>query len=213
MVARCSVTVMPDTFKGKPTSVEKVALGSECGRAKLKLPTGALSSMCYWHRIARTSTEAQIREAHKRRDAAQTPHRKRVAEMFWPPRERWCAGCQSFVPLWYCSGSRCRACASETRHEQHVEKTYGLGPEGYEQLFALQDGKCAICRKRQIDRRIAVDHDHKTGAVRGLLCKRCNHDLLGAAFDSIRILEAAVRYLKNPPATGRWVAPEDGDDD
>lgn len=190
----------------------KLVPPKECGREQFRMPaTGRLSPFCYWHRLARTSMEAQQREAKRRLEAAQAPHRARVPEMFWPPDERWCAGCQSFVPLWYCTGSRCKACASKARQEAHVEKTFGLGPEGYEQLYALQDGKCAICRKRQVDRRIAVDHDHKTGAVRGLLCKRCNHDLLGAAFDSLRILEAAVAYLKNPPASGRWVAPEDGD--
>ncbi len=175
------------------------------------MPSGKLSTMCYWDRIARTSMEAQIREAEKRRAAAREPHRGRVPEMFWPNGERWCAGCQSFVPLFYCTNSRCKACAAKARREGHRERTYGLGPDGYEVLFALQKGKCAICRKRQVDRSIAVDHDHKTGAVRGLLCKRCNHDLLGAAFDSILILKAAIRYLETPPAGGQWIPPEDSE--
>lgn len=180
-----------------------------CGRDKLVMPSGKLSSMCYWHRLMRTSMEAQQREAHKRLLAAVMPRRKRVPELFWPDGERWCAGCQSFVPLFYCTGSRCKACAAKSRREAHVERTYGLGPDGYEALFAVQDGKCAICRKRQLDRAIAVDHDHKTGAVRGLLCHRCNHDLLGAAYDSVRILQAAVNYLLNPPAEGNWTPPEE----
>ena len=55
---------------------------------------------------------------------------------------------------------------------------------------------------------LALDHDHKTGAVRGYLCQRCNHDLLGAAYDNVDILRAAVRYLETPPADGAWVPPE-----
>jgi Recombination endonuclease VII len=184
--------------------------GTPCGRPKLVNPVTAREyGTCYWHRISRTSITAQIREANKRLEAAQEPHRARVPELFWPKGERWCAGCQSYVPLWYCPGSRCKACTSKARHGQHVEKTYGIGPEAWNDLLKLQDGKCAICRKRQLDRTIATDHDHKTGDVRGLLCKRCNHDLLGAAFDSVNILRAAIHYLENPPTSGRWVAPED----
>lgn len=213
MVASCGKMIRRDgtAFTRTSSVAEKEADGRECGRPKFTMPSGKLSPMCYWHRIARTPMNAQIREADKRLAAAREPHRKRVPEAFWPPLERWCAGCQAFVPLWYCTGSRCRACAARSRQAQHREKTYGLGQEGYDALNLLQGGKCAICRKRQLDRAIAVDHDHKTGAVRGLLCKRCNHDLLGAAFDSLAILEAAVRYLRTPPTGGNWVPPEESE--
>jgi len=183
--------------------------GAPCGRPRLVNPKTAREfGTCYWHRISRTSIAAQIREAEKRLSEAQEPHRARVPMMFWSEGERWCAGCQAYVPMWYCPGSRCKACTAKSRHGQHVEKTYGIGPDEWQCLFDLQGGRCAICRKRQLDRMIATDHDHKTGEVRGLLCHRCNNDLLGAAYDSLYILEAAVLYLKNPPTSGRWVAPE-----
>lgn len=51
---------------------------------------------------------------------------------------------------------------------------------------------------------MAVEHDHRTGVVRGLCCKRCNHDLLGAAHDSLALLSAAWHYLNTPPASGNW---------
>lgn len=180
----------------------------ECGRAKFTFPNGSVSPMCYWHRIVRTTIEAQIRAAKERLRNAREPHRKRVPEHMWPPNERWCAGCQSFVPLWYCPGSRCKACTAEQRHASLLKSVYDLTPEQYHALFELQGGKCAICRNRQLDRRLATDHDHKTGAVRGLLCHTCNHDLLGAAHDSVNILRAAVAYLETPPATGNWTPPE-----
>lgn len=48
--------------------------------------------------------------------------------------------------------------------------------------------------------RLAVDHDHRTGEPRGLLCKRCNHDLLGSGHDDIKFLYRAIAYLLFPPA-------------
>ena len=62
------------------------------------------------------------------------------------------------------------------------------------------------------DRAPAVEHDHGTGRVRGGACKNCNHDLLGGAHDSPRMLAAALLYLLAPPTSGRWVRPEEGTD-
>jgi len=86
-------------------------------------------------------------------------------------------------------------------HEMHVQKTYGLPPGGYESLYAVQGGVCAICgpRAKGISKRLAVDHDHATGAVRGLCCTACNR-LLGHARDSAEFFERAAEYLRNPPA-------------
>jgi hypothetical protein len=47
-----------------------------------------------------------------------------------------------------------------------------------------------------------------TACVRGLLCQRCNHELLGAAHDSIHILRNAVAYLEHTPMSGEWQLPE-----
>lgn len=137
---------------------------------------------------------------------------KRVAPSLWPPGTRWCAGCQSFVDLVDVpkGSSRCRACSSAAQHGAMVEKVYGLTAAEYDALLAAQGGRCAICRQRPGKKRLAVDHDHTTGAVRGLLCSRDNHELLGAGFDSEAKLSAAVHYLRHPPASGAWWAPETG---
>jgi hypothetical protein len=174
-----------------------------CPREKHR-PAGFRGSIyCYWHRLARTAMEFQAAQAEVRRGpSGDTPSRARIPETDWPADERWCAGCQSFVPLWYCTGSRCKACSWVTRRDQRNQATYGLGREAFDALLLLQEGKCAICGKRQLDRAIAVDHDHKTAAVRGLLCKSCNHGILGSAHDSVRMLRAAVYYLERPPASG-----------
>ena len=57
-----------------------------------------------------------------------------------------------------------------------------------------QEGLCAICGLPETDKRFCVDHNHKTGVVRGLLCANCNKGL-GHFFDSIESLEKAKSYL------------------
>jgi hypothetical protein len=117
-----------------------------------------------------------------------------------------CAGCREYLPpskyrAWSKEPpARCKKCHSEWHHEYRLKTVYGIDKAEYERMYALQDGKCAICRNTPRTRRLSVDHNHKTGQVRGLLCKRCNHDLLGAAYDSVEMLERAIVYLSEPPA-------------
>ena len=155
--------------------------------------------LCYWHNLMRKSNDVQS-EAAGIRLGKSGQHQARVGKDDWPEGERWCAGCQSFVPLFYCSGSQCRACKSKTAHASRVEKTYGITAEEYARILKNQGGRCAICLNMTRTIRLAVDHDHKTGRVRGLLCKRCNHDLLGGGHDDVEMLLRAVGYLLFPTA-------------
>lgn len=127
-----------------------------------------------------------------------------------PAGTSFCAGCQSFrdVEDFGKGATECRACSSAKAHAAMIAKTYDLTPDDYAELLALQGGKCAICRARPISKRLAVDHDHKEGDVRGLLCSRCNHDLMGSAWDSLSIVAALWHYLNTPPASGAWLPPE-----
>lgn len=80
-------------------------------------------------------------------------------------------------------------------------KKYGLTIPEYEALLVRQDSKCAICRSGNSGTKngvFVVDHDHETGAVRGLLCRPCNIALGLFQDDRIR-LEAAIHYLTPPP--------------
>jgi hypothetical protein len=161
---------------------------------------------CHWHALMREPIAVQIQAAADRRER-QLGHDgvdyvARVPKDRWPPGERWCAGCQSFVPTFYCSGSRCKACASAATHAKRIEKVYGISAEEYDALLEKQKGCCAICRAVPKTTRLAVDHDHQTGEVRGLLCKRCNHDLLGAGHDGIELHLRAIAYLIYP--TAKW---------
>lgn len=65
----------------------------------------------------------------------------------------------------------------------------------YDRRLNEQGGGCAICGVFPAERALAVDHDHNTGEVRGLLCFSCN-TALGAFHDSVALLEAAIDYLE-----------------
>lgn len=172
---------------------------ADCGRPKMKG-----KQRCIWHWLLKQSSDVQAAYARGRAESylshGSAP-RPRVPAADCPEGERWCAGCQSMVPKFYTSGSRCKACVSMAAHASRVEKVYGIDAEEYQRLHKLQGGRCAICRNQSRTIRFAVDHDHKTGEVRGLLCKRCNHELLGAGHDDVAMLWRAIGYLLFPPAS------------
>lgn len=159
---------------------------------------------CRWHALMRESSDIQAQAARARLARAEMSpdyeYVARVPQAQWPSGERWCAGCQTFVPKFYVSGSRCKACVSMAAHGRRLQETYGISPQEYDRIYKLQGGRCAICRNKSRSIRLATDHDHQTQAVRGLLCKRCNHDLLGGAHDSVALLWRALAYLAFPPA-------------
>lgn len=158
---------------------------------------------CVWCGLLALPIEEQIRHAELRLELAPEPHRARVPSEEWPEGERWCAGCQSFVPTFYATGSRCKACASKAAHSTRLKAVYGITREEYEELLEYQDGVCYICRRNALSRRLSVDHDHKSGEVRGLLCsdneRGCNHAILGN-ISGIEMARRIVDYLEEPPA-------------
>lgn len=141
-----------------------------------------------------------------------------------PPKPtKSCAACHKVKALteFYRSPtgwrSYCKACTSAKRkaayaadhhgramsYEQLLQREYGITLEQYEAKLRSQAHRCAICRrpesvhlKRNGDRRrLAVDHDHVTGAVRGLLCQRCNI-LVWALEDNHTTLDAIRVYIE-----------------
>lgn len=126
---------------------------------------------------------------------------QKLSRLLWPHGMRWCGGCQNLVAICYCpkNSARCRACVSEANHGARIGREYGMTPDEYQALLAFQDGLCAICDMRPKKIKLHVDHSHKTGQVRGLLCENCNHKLLGAAYHDPEILRRAADYLENPP--------------
>jgi len=64
------------------------------------------------------------------------------------------------------------------RRAHHINKKFGLSTEQYETMLAAQGGHCVLCPQSDLpEKRLAVDHDHKTGQFRGLSCGRCNVSL------------------------------------
>lgn len=76
-----------------------------------------------------------------------------------------------------------------------LKARYGLSLDQYNQLLLSQQGGCAICGQQStLQRRLDVDHNHKTGKVRGLLCNTCNQ-AMGVAKDSPDLLRKMAAYL------------------
>lgn len=100
--------------------------------------------------------------------------------------------------------SYCRDCyaaryVGRKRNEDPVKKAahnykrrYGLNPAQVEAMLIAQHGRCAICRA--VPKRPCVDHDHKTGVVRGVLCHKCNIQL--PAVEDAGFRAAALAYLR-----------------
>lgn len=104
--------------------------------------------------------------------------------------------------------------AEAKRYSRRMEDRYGISSSDYEAILREQDGVCRICKrhetrtrgKRQLDfvgedskaaivRRLAIDHDHVTGKVRGLLCGACN-TVLGLVSEDVAILNSVIEYLE-----------------
>lgn len=85
----------------------------------------------------------------------------------------------------------------EHSRRHHLRRHFALTVEEYESLLAEQGGVCAICGGAETlaGRAFCVDHDHSTGAIRGILCHRCNV-CIGQASDDVDVLRRAVAYLE-----------------
>jgi hypothetical protein len=98
---------------------------------------------------------------------------------------------------------RCKDCEAKRRKENkqyfwlwNLAKKYNITLEDYKFMSDIQEGVCAICKKKCLTgNKLAVDHCHKTGRVRGLLCTVCNTSL-GGFKDNVSLLESAILYLK-----------------
>ena len=86
--------------------------------------------------------------------------------------------------------------------DELLRYSYGMSLDAYEALYYIQHGRCAICNtfcssyadSTPDNPRLVVDHCHKTGKVRGLLCDLCNSGL-GRLKDSVELLKKAIDYL------------------
>ena len=121
-----------------------------------------------------------------------------------------CRSCGVEKPFgeYYPRNPDCKVCACIKRKQDYAankdkyrdrlfRKNYGIGLDDYNAMFAEQEGCCAICGTHQCTsgRMLAVDHDHETKHVRGLLCANCN-TALGKFHDNQDLLYRAADYLR-----------------
>lgn len=83
----------------------------------------------------------------------------------------------------------------EKRKGYRLFYKYGISQEQYDEMLDRQKGVCKVCGKPEEGKALAVDHNHHTGQVRGLLCSYCNQ-ALGLAQDSLEIVKKMVDYLE-----------------
>ena len=102
----------------------------------------------------------------------------------------------------WADGHRAASTNYESRRNARLKHRYGITAADYDAMYERQGGCCAICRKPAEDARspghwkdkLAVDHCHETGKVRGLLCNDCNAGIGHLAHESVAL--AAAGYLR-----------------
>jgi hypothetical protein len=89
--------------------------------------------------------------------------------------------------------SWCKGCAFIYNTDRERRRKYGITSAEYDALVQRQGGRCLMCA--ETPPKLVIDHCHRGGHVRGLLCDRCNR-LLGVADDDIDLMHKAVAFLK-----------------
>jgi hypothetical protein len=132
-----------------------------------------------------------------------------------PPLEKPCSKCSIIKPnteffkdkrqrdglATHCKSCQRKAISNwgQSHYTYIALRKYGVTPEQYNQAIKDQDNKCAICHREEFSNRtnkLCIDHDHKTGKFRGLLCNRCNR-CIGRFDDNPILLRAAAAYLED----------------
>lgn len=109
---------------------------------------------------------------------------------------------RNYFKKWYSNPenkkrSNARSADWQKRHpdyhrDHHLKYLYGLTPGTYKLMLKSQGGACAICKRI---RRLSVDHCHKTGRIRALLCQSCNA-AIGLLREDVFVIENALNYIK-----------------
>lgn len=131
--------------------------------------------------------------------AQQTANPKKYPQGYF--KDKKCRRCDTlFSPKapseFYCSDD----CKDFAFTSKYLERNYNLTYDEYLEIHKKQQGLCYICKTKGFvmakhhKLKLVVDHDHKTGKVRGLLCHNCNR-ALGLLHDDIEALKRAIEYL------------------
>jgi hypothetical protein len=110
-------------------------------------------------------------------------------------RQSWCRTCQKLISTIY----------ADTSRKNNYAKNFGITIEDYNKLYEQQGGRCKGCKrtlaetvrgKRKTAKFLSVDHCHKTGTVRGLLCTNCNTGL-GMFEENPEFLRSMATYIED----------------
>jgi len=168
-------------------------------------------------RTKRYNQSEHGKEVNKRKDLKYRQAHRKVRERKKPTPRKKCCKCKQVKLLRYFGKANatydgrqtiCKACGLKYKREfsrtkkgkasnrrNQLNQKYGITPQKYDEILKEQNGGCAICGGiNENGRRLAVDHNHTTGEIRGLLCNKCN-SVLGWAGDSIAVLAGAIKYL------------------
>jgi hypothetical protein len=181
-----------------------------CSRCKEVLPRGAFAS----NKSVSDGLQAYCRECaaayHQKRQLAKGRNiRPRVPA---PTGHKYCRRCKQTKPHSEWDRNRtasdglataCKACRRTEGRARHLRRNYGITEAERDEMLAEQKGLCSICLKRPA---IHVDHCHKTGRVRGVLCFNCN-SAIGNLGDDPGAVRRAAAYLEGNPWKPTLVAP------
>lgn len=108
-------------------------------------------------------------------------------------RSYWCKKCVAANNKIYLSTPDGKRSARKAQ----LKAKFGITPADYDKMYVDQLGKCGICGTHQSDlkKSLAVDHNHETGKIRGLLCNRCNIGIMNLKEDAENCL-LAYQYLR-----------------
>ena len=109
--------------------------------------------------------------------------------------DQWAAHL-SYVKAYYSACPKRRESAKRSMRKSQLWVQYKLSESQYDAMLAGQSGVCAVCQEECVSgNRLAVDHDHDSGFVRGLLCSQCNHSA-GKMKDSPQLLRKLADYIE-----------------
>lgn len=103
----------------------------------------------------------------------------------------WCKQCYKEYQQQYLQ----RQSSKRSNSSRQLERLYGISIDDYDKMLKKQGGVCMICGSAPGKKRLHVDHDHTTGAVRGLLCHGCNV-ALGSVREDVSVLHKMIEYLR-----------------
>jgi hypothetical protein len=172
VVAGSRSTVMGETVVGKCSfcNADMVRRSDDSRGGWLREYCSSACRMAAWRVRKNYSTAAEVLESREHAGV-----------------ERPCEVCGKMMPAGVLRGRLRRFCSDpcrdknrnktgyDSRWESTIRRKYSITAKDYGRMLQAQDGVCKICKQPPSpDKRLAVDHDHLTGKVRGLLCSHCN---------------------------------------